>query len=38
MIGRSSVGRMGKPLSRLEELCGCEVVGAETFEWPFMGG
>lgn len=38
VIGTSSVGRIGWPFSRLEELCGCEEVGRATVEWPFMGG
>ena len=37
-IGRSSVGRMGIPFKRLDELCGCEGVVVETVECPFMGG
>lgn len=38
VIGRSSVGRIGCPFSRLDELCGCEEVGRATVEWPFIGG
>jgi len=37
-MGRSSVGRIGRPFSRLDELYGCEGVGREKVEWPFMGG
>lgn len=37
-IGRSSVGEIGRPFSRLDELCRCEDVGRETVEWPFIGG
>lgn len=31
-IGRSSEGETGKPFNRLEELCGCDIVGTETVE------
>ena len=37
-MGRSSVGKTGRPFSRFEELLGCESVGSATEEWPFMGG
>lgn len=37
-MGRSSVGRTGRPFSLLDELCGCEGVDNETAEWPLMGG
>lgn len=37
-MGRSSVGRTGRPFSLLDELCGCEGVDTETAEWPLMGG
>lgn len=36
-MDKSSVGRMGIPFKRFDELCGCEgVTGA--VECPFMGG
>ena len=35
---RSSVGSIGRPFRRLDEMYGWEAVGIGTVEWPFMGG
>ena len=37
-MGRSSVGRMGIPFKRFDDLCGCDGVVSETVECPFIGG
>ena len=37
-MGKSSVGRIGIPFKRFDELCGCEGTVTETVECPFMGG
>ena len=37
-MGKSSVGCMGIPFRRFDELCGCEGIVTETVECPFMGG
>ena len=37
-MGISSVGRMGKPFKRFDELCGCDGVVSEIVECPFIGG
>ena len=38
MMGKSSVGRMGIPFKRFEELCGCEGLAMGAVECPFIGG
>lgn len=37
-MGKSSVGKMGIPFKRFDELCGCEGVVTGAVECPFMGG
>lgn len=37
-MGKSSVGRMGTPFKRFDELCGCEGVVEGAAECPFIGG
>ncbi len=37
-MGKLSVGAMGTPFRRFDELCGCEGVVCDTVECPFMGG
>lgn len=37
-MGKSSVGMIGTPFKRFDELCSCEGIVTETVECPFMGG
>lgn len=37
-MGKSSVGRMGIPFKRFDELCGCEGLVTGAVECPFIGG
>lgn len=36
-MGMSSVGRIGIPFKRFDELCGCEGVETGAVECPFIG-
>ena len=37
-MGKSSVGSMGTPFKRFDELCGWEEVVTGAVECPFIGG
>lgn len=37
-MGRSSVGRMGIPFKRFDDLCGCDGIVSDTVECPFIAG
>lgn len=37
-MGKSSVGRIGTPFKRFDELCGCEGIISGAVECPFIGG
>lgn len=37
-MGKSSIGWMGIPFNRFDELCGCEGIVTETVVCPFIGG
>ena len=37
-MGKSSVGRMGMPFKRFDELWGCEGMATGAVECPFIGG
>lgn len=37
-MGKSSVGKIGIPFRRFDELCGCKGVVIGAVECPFIGG